>query len=351
MSSVIRIVLGVLICGASLAPRQCWASAKKQPTSTCGIYSLYAAAKVQGADIRIDRLLLPRFISGPNGSTFRDVCDAAHEIGLNTVAFGDLSSSDLRSSPVPLILHMRSGPSAPIYDHYLLYLRCDGDKAVIVDDGKLRSVDFPKVVALWDRAAIAVSAVPINRIRLIYPSLMLFTCWTLVVLIVAVAVSLMPARLLICNALLQMITILALGAVVGVLHNFISDGGLLVDLDTVANVEQWHADAFLKRISASELQQEISDHTNITVVDIRTSEAYKTGHIDKAINIPWPLGTDAIPPEFSRHTREALVLYCQSDRCSASLRAARALLVRGYSNVRVYEGGWDEWRSTPLRKR
>lgn len=332
-------------CVLMLWAQSVHANSQRGSDSTCGAYALYAIAKISGQDVRIETLLSPNYISSPYGSTFRDIVAAARDIGLHAVPFGDLSPADLKYAPGPLILHVRSQPSRVSYDHLVLYVGCRDNQAVLIDNGVVKTIRFQKLLASWDRAAIAVSASPPSRLRLMLPSLLFFACAALALLALRTSGSLLPEPWRISNPFCQAVVIFAIGALVGLVHNCTSDGGLFADSETVTIVEQWHTDAFLERVDAVQLRRDIDAREKMIIVDIRANDVFASGHIDTAINVPWVSTSQQFGETNFKHFGERIVLYCQNAKCPASRRAAQILISRGFTNVRVYEGGWDDWTS------
>ncbi|MDX9709699.1 MAG: rhodanese-like domain-containing protein [Trichloromonas sp.] len=84
-------------------------------------------------------------------------------------------------------------------------------------------------------------------------------------------------------------------------------------------------------------------------VDARAAEVYSEGHLPGAMS--FPLGEyDQVLPEFrERVSKEmTLILYCSGFGCPDSFDLGERLLAEGYQDVRVYEGGFPEWRDAGL---
>jgi len=78
---------------------------------------------------------------------------------------------------------------------------------------------------------------------------------------------------------------------------------------------------------------------SLTVIDLREFEEFEAGHIPGALNIP--RGT----LEFSNllsNRRQTVVLYCNTHERSAL--SVRNLKLMKYKDVRVLEGGFENWR-------
>ena len=77
------------------------------------------------------------------------------------------------------------------------------------------------------------------------------------------------------------------------------------------------------------------------VIDLRSPEEYRAGHIMGAVNLPYEEGIGQIPYDPSRE----LVLYCS--RGSVSMAAARELAARNY-RVKTVVGGLRAYRGPYL---
>ncbi|MBZ0105984.1 MAG: rhodanese-like domain-containing protein [Sulfuricella denitrificans] len=82
------------------------------------------------------------------------------------------------------------------------------------------------------------------------------------------------------------------------------------------------------------------DWKKVHVVDTRDAEQYNKAHIPGAVNIDWRqvLGRRAELP-----TDRMVLLYCNAGTLSA--QAALALRVAGLENVRILQGGFNEWKA------
>ncbi len=84
------------------------------------------------------------------------------------------------------------------------------------------------------------------------------------------------------------------------------------------------------------------------VIDVRTEEEFKAGHLDGALNIPHER-TDALVEAIGEDKGRSVVVYCRTGRRSGL--ALDGLLARGYTNV-VNGGGFTalrEARANPSR--
>jgi rhodanese-related sulfurtransferase len=86
------------------------------------------------------------------------------------------------------------------------------------------------------------------------------------------------------------------------------------------------------------------DEGAVYVLDARAPQAYAEGHIPGAINIPY----DRLPEYLEQLQAEVpvdalVVCYCWSPTCDFSDQLATELRFMGYTDVRVFAGGWEHW--------
>lgn len=83
-------------------------------------------------------------------------------------------------------------------------------------------------------------------------------------------------------------------------------------------------------------------------IDSRSREKYREGHIPDAINIPYEEADPSSLGSLSLPKGEVWVVYCDGEECRSSVHLARKLRERGYTRVKVFFGGWKEWRKAGL---
>jgi rhodanese-related sulfurtransferase len=86
---------------------------------------------------------------------------------------------------------------------------------------------------------------------------------------------------------------------------------------------------------------------SVTVVEALGPMYYEVGHLPGAINIPHT-EVDALAPSLLPDHDAAIVMYCSNPQCQNSEIAARRLIALGYTNVRKYAEGKDDWREAGL---
>jgi rhodanese-related sulfurtransferase len=85
-------------------------------------------------------------------------------------------------------------------------------------------------------------------------------------------------------------------------------------------------------------------------VDARTAGEYADGHIAGAVSLPFVNVDDQALDEFKAKLLpgKKFVVYCSGGDCLTSLALARRLTERGMTELRVFLGGWVEWKAAGL---
>jgi rhodanese-related sulfurtransferase len=58
-----------------------------------------------------------------------------------------------------------------------------------------------------------------------------------------------------------------------------------------------------------------------------------------------PLDTIGREVSEAKSKDEEIIVYCGGPKCPQSLQAAQKLMDLGYTNVKAYEGGLEEWKN------
>jgi rhodanese-related sulfurtransferase len=82
-----------------------------------------------------------------------------------------------------------------------------------------------------------------------------------------------------------------------------------------------------------------SEYSNMTIIDARDAGQFAKGHIPGAVNIEWR----KVLEQRAKIPKDKMVLiYCNTGSLSA--QAGFALRVAGYENVKILQGGFEEWK-------
>lgn len=92
------------------------------------------------------------------------------------------------------------------------------------------------------------------------------------------------------------------------------------------------------------------DSHGCTIVDVRHGSLFDVGHLPGAVSFPMAEFDDIVGDFFTNYPlNTCLVLYCAGRECLDSHRFAQGLVGFGYVDVRVYSGGFAEWKERGLR--
>ena len=103
----------------------------------------------------------------------------------------------------------------------------------------------------------------------------------------------------------------------------------------------------LPTISSDELSRKLESGEPVVVVDALPPMSYAHSHLPGAINLP-PERVDEYAGMRISDKNAEIVVYCANPECESSIDTARRLGELGFTNVRHYPGGKDEWRALGL---
>jgi rhodanese-related sulfurtransferase len=101
-------------------------------------------------------------------------------------------------------------------------------------------------------------------------------------------------------------------------------------------------------ITANELLRKIEGGDAFVLVDALAPMVYAHSHLPAAINLP---PSDIDPSTVTRRIPDPnaeIIVYCTGPDCHDSVDTAQRLQALGYTNVRRYAGGKNEWREAGL---
>ena len=99
-------------------------------------------------------------------------------------------------------------------------------------------------------------------------------------------------------------------------------------------------------ITRDELQAAI-ENGDVIVVETLGPQYYDDAHLPGAINIPYT-ETARLAPALLPDKAAAIVTYCSNTACRNSEIVASQLRAMGYSDVRKYAEGKEDWREAGL---
>lgn len=117
---------------------------------------------------------------------------------------------------------------------------------------------------------------------------------------------------------------------------------LVISLGVICIINLKNTDnniAKVKHVSMQEITKIMSENSNYIILDVRTIEEYKEGHIPNAICIPnETIGEDT--KNLLKDKNQLILIYCRSG--NRSKQAAEKLQKLGYTNL-IEFGGIIDW--------
>jgi rhodanese-related sulfurtransferase len=101
------------------------------------------------------------------------------------------------------------------------------------------------------------------------------------------------------------------------------------------------------KITRAELRDLIETDADVTIVEALPPEYFNDAHLPGAINLPHTEVRERAA-ELLPDKDAAIVVYCANLPCPNSEVAAKVLTKLGYTNVREYAEGKDDWREAGL---
>ncbi|MEZ0223602.1 MAG: rhodanese-like domain-containing protein [Alphaproteobacteria bacterium] len=107
----------------------------------------------------------------------------------------------------------------------------------------------------------------------------------------------------------------------------------------------------MNTISRNELRDLMEKKERFYLVEALPETFYETGHLPGAISIPAGYVVE-LASNFIPDKKSLVIVYCNGRICQNSRQAIEEFQSIGYSNLRHYEEGKEDWRAAgwPLEK-
>ena len=145
------------------------------------------------------------------------------------------------------------------------------------------------------------------------------------------------------QSLLEALLLIVAAIILGFAYTFVTKQGFFFKTQSVHS----SVNSNIEMISL-ETAKEIFQSDSALFIDARHEFEYQAGHIRGAVNV-------ALNKFDTQHTRlnniskdKLLVSYCDGAECNSSIELAVKLTDSGFTNVKVFFGGWQEWISAKL---
>jgi len=325
----------------------------RSPGSYCGIYCLYAVMKLFDTNIDPKELLKPEYIGSRKGSSLAELKKAAEDNGLHAVPVRKLTSRELRQSPYPIILHVKSAADKKEYDHYELFLETKNGRARLYDPPEpVRLVPFWQLAPRWDGTGLIVSDRPIDLGTIFAPARKRFIIYAAIavaaILIVHWArwwlpsVAKMSRTRLFGLSIAQGAGLAVVALLFGMVYHLANDEGFLAHPNATGSIQKAHLANFIPKLSERQVHQLLN--TDTVFIDARFPHDFEAGHLEGAINILVNASDDERQKAMAHIDKKArIVVYCQSAGCKFAGKVAIKLISDGFSNVSLFKGSWHEW--------
>ncbi len=103
----------------------------------------------------------------------------------------------------------------------------------------------------------------------------------------------------------------------------------------------------MNTITRDELKNKMERGAAFFLAETLAESCYQHTHLPGALHLS-PISVERDAPLVLPDKRAPIVLYCSDAGCLASGVVARELETLGYSDVRVYEGGKQDWMEAGL---
>ncbi len=98
-------------------------------------------------------------------------------------------------------------------------------------------------------------------------------------------------------------------------------------------------------IHSAQLVSKIIKEKQRTIIDVRAREVFDMGHIPTAVSFPLVTFDDNFLQMLSTiKQHDPVLLYCSSVYCTDSHSFADLIMNMGYTDVKVFSGGFDQWQ-------
>jgi rhodanese-related sulfurtransferase len=362
-------IRAILLVAAISAPTNTTAVQAERPKSSvlatsaapfpagpyCGIYCLHRAMRSIGQEVPIEKLHEARYVGSNLGSSTAELVSGATDHGVSAVAIEGITADALRASECPIILHVAGNALSTRTNHWFLYLGDENGEARIYDPPQdIALVSYARLMAISDGVGIEIRSHPVRRLPIAMPSLR-FMGLVLTGLVAIVALrnramerSPFPrgghgwaALVRTCGAA----TVLAsVGCALGIVYDATNADGLLRNSAAVASVTNKYLPELTAEVAMPDVRRVSNGEVVGVIIDARTASAYAQGHIPNAVNVPIDGGLFSHRAILNRSgTAAPVYVYCQGPQCLWAREVAFRLLADGFSDVRVFPGGWQAW--------
>ncbi len=318
----------------------------RESGATCGVYSLWLAAKILGNDVPIEPLLSGKYVTLPYRSSATDLQVAAEQCGVCVHSVSGMSLDELRSSSSPVLLQFRYGRDLGQLNHWVVFLGDQEGKALVCDLPRQPSeMEYADLLALWSGNALVVNNKQTTLSASFFASRLLVINHLWFLIVVVVGASCVPG---VRHKLFAMdkgfSCAVAGGAIVAValIWSVVSAFANPLSIQRNPTTIRLLACASSEATSVDYCDRALNDDDFI--VDCRVPMDFANGHIDGAVN----LSIDSTITEMRSFlsavdANRPVIVYCQSEHCGWAAAMATRLRCAGNIHAKVLSGGYAKW--------
>ncbi len=145
------------------------------------------------------------------------------------------------------------------------------------------------------------------------------------------------------TTLREAVILLAVSLLLGLMYNAVVGKGLFGPSDPATAPLTNETTLPSTEIISLQQAHDLHEEARALFVDTRHGFDFQLEHIPGAVNIPLDDARTVIPVLGEAKDR-TIVLYCDGTECNSSLEVGSLFLMNGYSDVRVFYGGWKAWK-------
>jgi rhodanese-related sulfurtransferase len=145
------------------------------------------------------------------------------------------------------------------------------------------------------------------------------------------------------QALIEALLLIVAAIILGVAYSFVTNQGFFAKTQSVHSV----TDANIEMIPLA-MAKDFFESNNVLFIDSRHEFDYQAGHIRGAVNVALKMFDTHLTRLNKISKDKLLIVYCDGAECNSSIELAVKLMESGFTNVKVFFGGWQEWSSAKL---
>ena len=145
------------------------------------------------------------------------------------------------------------------------------------------------------------------------------------------------------QAILEAFILIVAAIILGVAYTFITKQGFFAKTQPIHSA----AASNIEMIPFA-MAKDIFESNKALFIDSRHEFDYQSGHIRGAVNIALKMFDTHLTRLNKIPKDKLLIVYCDGAECNSSIEMAVKLIESGFTNVKVFFGGWQEWNSAKL---